>query len=160
VPRRIGAIRRFLAYVGNATRRAPVRGWEHIDFEAKLLWVPRTKNDEPLVLPLPTRVIQILEQLPSRGESEWVFPAVRHHGYIVEPGKAWRRICARARSLRTCEYMIWAVVQRALNHRRIDTTMRYAHVALSPVRQALEPTSQLMAGMENDQDTLGSEPIR
>jgi integrase len=40
--------------------------WEHIDLNARLLRVPKTKNKEPLVLPIPTYVVGVLEGLPSR----------------------------------------------------------------------------------------------
>jgi integrase len=102
----------------------------------------------------------MLEALPSQDKSEWVFPGEGASGHIVEPAKAWLRIRkhagvpdVRIRDLRHT-LASWLVAQgfnlllvaRVLNHTQAATTARYAHLALEPVRAALDQTAALMTG--------------
>jgi integrase len=139
--------------------------WADIDFNARTWLIPQTKDGESHLLPLPAPVIAILAGLPSRGNSEWTFPGTGASGHLVEPKKAWARILehagvegARIHDLRHT-LASWLVAQgfnlplvgRALNHTQAATTARYAHLALDPVRAALEQTAALM--------TQGAAPI-
>jgi integrase len=92
---------------------------------------------------------------------ESVFPGDGATGHVIEPAKAWQRIRVRARvpdvRIHDLRHTLasWLVAQgfnlplvgRALNHRQTATTARYAHLALEPVRAALEKTATLMAGL-------------
>jgi integrase len=120
------------------------------------------------VLPLPSPAFAILAGLAAGRVPgcEWVFPSrtsASKSGHIVEPGKAWKRIRARAGVLDLRIHDLrhtlasWMVAQgkqnlpvvgKALNHRRIETTQRYAHLDLEPVREALERTTQLMVAAQ------------
>src|SRR3981189_1329674 len=102
----------------------------------------------------------MLYSLPSSGKSDWVFPSTSASGHIVEPAKSWQRIRKRAgvpdvriHDLRhtLASWLVGAgyslpLIGRALNHSQIATTERYAHLALDPVREALERTAALMFG--------------
>jgi integrase len=126
--------------------------WADIDFEQRTLRLPATKAGRSHLLPLPAPAVAMLEALPSRGEREWVFPGNRAAGHIVEPAKAWQRIRARAAvtdvRLHDLRHTLasWLVaagfglplIGRALNHSQIATTERYAHLALDPLRAALD----------------------
>jgi integrase len=137
--------------------------WEHVDLYAKrAIEIPDTKNRDPLILPLPSPAIAILEGLAAEREDgcEWVFPPrTSASGHVVAPGKAWQKIRAHAgvpdvriHDLRhtLASWMVsqgkqnLPIVGKALNHRRMETTQRYAHLDLEPVRQALEQTTLLM----------------
>jgi integrase len=127
------------------------------------LRLPQTKAGRPHLLPLPSPVVEILESLPSRGQSEWVFPSDRTEGPCVEPGKAWQRIRERAgvpdARIHDLRHTLasWLVAQgytlpligRALNHSQTSTTERYAHLALDPVREALERNATLMVAAQS-----------
>jgi integrase len=135
--------------------------WENIDFNSRTWLIPQTKDGEAHLLPLPAPVIAILEGLPSRGNSEWTFPGTGASGHLVEPKKAWTRILERAgvegARIHDLRHTLasWLVSQgfnlpligRALNHTQTATTARYAHLALDPVRAALEQTAALMVGV-------------
>lgn len=132
--------------------------WADIDFAQRTWRIPETKAGNSHLLPLPGPVIAMLEDLPSRGESQWVFPGEGAKGHIVEPAKAWQRIRERAGvadvRIHDLRHTLasWLVAQgfglpligRALNHTQTATTARYAHLALDPVRAALEQTAALM----------------
>lgn len=68
-------------------RRSEIAGlrWEHIGLDAKVLTVPKTKNGEPLVLPLSTPLFELLlARRDDDPEGEWVFPGVGTTGHLVE----------------------------------------------------------------------------
>ncbi len=144
------------------TRRSELLSarWEDFDFEALTWRIPETKAGHPHLLPLPRAVAELLAGLPSRAEGGWLFPGTGATGHIAEPKKAWQRIRARAcvadvriHDLRHT-LASWLVAQahgltligRALNHSQTSTTQRYAHVALDPIREALERNTALMIG--------------
>jgi integrase len=104
--------------------------------------------------------MDIIGSLPSRGQSEWIFPSRNGEGHAVEAAKAWQRIRLRAglpdvrlhdlrRTLGS-----WLAAQghglpligRALNHSSMAATQVYARLDLDPVREALEQNSKLMFG--------------
>ena len=134
--------------------------WADIDLAARTWRIPETKAGTPHLLPLPGPVVEILSGLPSRGVSEFVFPGTGKSGHLEEPAKAWQRIRRRAGVLGVRIHDLrhtlasWMVAQgfnlpligRALNHTQVSTTVRYSHLALDPVRQALEKTASLMIG--------------
>ncbi|MBV8357076.1 MAG: tyrosine-type recombinase/integrase [Deltaproteobacteria bacterium] len=134
--------------------------WEDIDLQQRTMRLPETKAGRPHLLPLPRAAIAILESSPSRTKSGWVFPSESSAGHIVEPAKAWQRIRKRAgvedvriHDLRhtLASWLVGAgynlsLIGRALNHSQIATTERYAHLAMDPVREALERNADLMFG--------------
>jgi integrase len=142
------------------TRRSELLAmrWADIDLDRRTWRIPVTKTGNPHLLPLPAPAVAILIDLPSRGTNEWVFPSDSACGHLVEPGGAWRRIRrdagvadVRVHDLRHT-LASWLVAQgfnlpligRALNHTRTTTTARYAHLAMDPLRAALEQTAALM----------------
>ena len=135
--------------------------WSDIDFNQCTWRIPETKAGNSHLLPLPSPAIAMLEALPSREQSEWVFPSLDSKaGHIVEPAKAWQRIRRRAGvpdvRIHDLRHTLasWLVAQgfnlpligRTLNHSQAATTARYAHLALDPVRAALEQTAALLTG--------------
>lgn len=154
------------------TRRSELLAarWSDIDLEQRVWRIPETKDGEPHLLPLPKPAVALLESLRSRARSEWVFPAQSASGHIVEPAKAWQRIRTRAgvpdvriHDLRhtLASWMVGQgynlpLIGRALNHSQITTTQRYAHLALDPVRSALERTAFLMFGETPPETTTGT----
>jgi len=134
--------------------------WRDVDLVQRTLHLPETKAGRPHLLPLPAPAIAMLEDLPSRGKSDWIFPSKSASNHIVEPAKAWQRIRERAgvpdvriHDLRhtLASWLVGAgyslpLIGRALNHSQAQTTERYAHMALDPVREALERNAQAMFG--------------
>jgi integrase len=67
--------------------------WEHIDLEGRTLTVPRTKNGDPLELPLSTFLHELLlTRCEVDPEAEWVFPGPGATGHIVETKKFYVRV--------------------------------------------------------------------
>ena len=140
--------------------------WADIDF-ARAVWrIPNTKSGRPHLLPLPRPAVQILERLPSRNNSEWLFPGEKTNTSITAPSNAWHRIRRRAGLngdenvpnsavrqhdlRRTLGSWLAAsgyslpLIGRALNHANVSTTAIYARLDLDPVRRALEENATMM----------------
>ena len=137
--------------------------WPELDFSARSWRLPTTKAGRPHLLPLPTPAVEILESLPSRGQSEWVFPSsAARSGHLEEPKKAWQRIRERAKTKdvrihdlrRTLGSWLAAsgyglpMIGRVLNHSQPSATAVYARLDLEPVRRALEANAQAMLEAE------------
>jgi integrase len=134
--------------------------WENVDLKRRTLELPETKSGEPHLLPIPAPAVQILEGLPSRGVSPWVFPARRGEGHVVNPSAIWDRIRTRAGVKdvtihdlrRTLGSWLAAdgyglpLIGKALNHANPASTAIYARLNLDPVRVMLEKNAQLMFG--------------
>jgi integrase len=132
--------------------------WKDIDLAQRTWRIPETKAGNTHLLPLPEPVMEMLIALPSRDQSEWVFPGTGSTGHLTEPKKAWQRIRDRAGvpdvRIHDLRHTLasWLVGQgfslplvgRTLNHTQTATTARYAHLALDSVRAALDQNATLM----------------
>ena len=67
--------------------------WEYIDLDGKILTVPKTKNGDPLELPLSTYLFELLlnrrDQMP---DEDWVFPGEGVTGHLVETKRFYTRV--------------------------------------------------------------------
>ena len=67
--------------------------WEYLDFAARTLEIPLTKNGGPLLLPLSNFLFELFSRRREIvGQSEWVFPGNGASGHIVETKSFLRRI--------------------------------------------------------------------
>lgn len=136
--------------------------WVHLDYTPPVLALPavHTKQRHEHYVPLSSIAVQIIEQLPSRHSSAWLFPSeTSRHGHRVEPKAVWNKIRTsagfpemRVHDLRhavgsalgdagTSAY----VIQKTLGHAQPATTNRYVHPHLAPVHAALEEHSASIA---------------
>jgi integrase len=138
--------------------------WEHVDLDQRIWRIPTSKTGESRLVPLPAPAVDIIEGLPSRGASEWLFPArgATVSGHVESPGAAWRRIRARAgvpdvrvHDLRRTlgSWLAGAgynltLIGKALGHSSINSTAIYARMHLDPVRVALEANAIAMFGVK------------
>lgn len=81
------AILRLLLLTGQRRDEVGEAKWSEIDLEARLWSLPasRTKNKRPHVVPLSPQAMAIIEALPSRGVSEFMFPARFSRNTTKEP---------------------------------------------------------------------------
>jgi integrase len=132
--------------------------WTDVDLDQRTWRLPMTKAGRSHLLPIPAPAVAILEALPSRGQSEWVFPGRGATGHIVEPKTAWMRIRDRAKVpdvrihdlRRTLGSWLAAhgyglpMIGSALGHHSASSTQIYARLALDPVRVMLEANARVM----------------
>lgn len=125
--------------------------WDQIDIKSALWRIPDTKSGEPVVVPLISYAIRLLESIPK--ESEWVFPNSRSKsGHIEDPKKAWKRILQRAgisnlrihdirRTMGSWEALTGAsipIIGKSLGHKSTGATQVYARLTNDPVRISME----------------------
>lgn len=158
------ALRQFSLASGLRMRESLLR-WRQVDFSSGMI-VAAGKGDQPARLPMTERMREILES--RRGHhAEWVFTYSARRAAKGPPNQArgarypvtlsglksqWRRRKARA----GIEDFRWhdnrhtfatallratgnlKLVQRGLNHARIETTAKYAHVLDDELRAGME----------------------
>lgn len=81
---------RFVLFTGLRRQNAAEARWEHVNFEGRLLHVPKPKSQRPFDLPLSDYLIDLLKVQQKDNEtffpnSPWLFPALSKHGHIAEP---------------------------------------------------------------------------
>ena len=70
--------------------------WEQVNLEERALHIPRTKNGDPLDLPLADYLVKLLRARKEQaGRSPWVFPSSGKKGHIVETKKFTARVTER-----------------------------------------------------------------
>jgi integrase len=138
--------------------------WADIDLAARVWRLPATttKAKRSHLVPFPAPAAAILESLPSRGVSEWLFPGDGSTGHLVEVKSAWSRIRERAKVedvtvhdlrrtfgswLAASGYSL-PMIGAALNHRSPTSTSIYARLNLDPVRRMLEANAAAMFGVQ------------
>jgi integrase len=96
--------------------------WSDIDLETRTWRIPETKAGNSHLLPLPGPTVTILSPLPSRGNSDWVFPGDGASGHIVERRKHGSE-CGRALAWPTCGFTTYAIPWQVGSSRK-DSTFR------------------------------------
>lgn len=150
----------FLVALLTGARRANVMSmrWSDVDLKAQTWRIPETKNGTPQTVPLVGPVLEILQDRRKNTSSFFVFPGPGKTGHLVEPKKAWARICqtagikgARIHDLRRTMGSWQAktgaslpVIGKSLNHKSASTTSIYARLDLDPVRTAMEKAAEAM----------------
>ena len=125
--------------------------WDDVDLNAHELRLRDAKTGARIV-PLSPSAVNVLAGLPCSADQEWVIPGRRAGTHMQKVGNAWRLLRLRAdlpdvrlhdlrhsfasRALALGESL--PMIGKLLGHRRIETTMRYAHLARASVHEAAE----------------------
>jgi integrase len=153
------AIIRLLLLTGCRRNEIASAKWQHVDFQRGALLLPDSKTGQKTV-PLGAPALAVFSTLPRDNRSEYVFPAARGTGFNVGVAKVWRVLReeaglkgVRLHDLRHSFASVGVslnqslfIVGKVLGHTRAQTTEKYSHLALDPVRAAAEQTSQRLAG--------------
>ena len=138
--------------------------WEYLDFAARTLEIPITKNGDPLLLPLSNFLFELFSRRREiAGQSEWVFPGSGASGHIVETKSFLLRIVGLssvkftlhdmrrtyisiAESLDISSYAL----KRLLNHRsNDDVTGGYIVMSVDRLRLPVERVAQKILELAN-----------
>jgi integrase len=129
--------------------------WSQVDFEARIITIPRTKNDDPLVMPLNKSALAVLKAVPHTGDR--LFPGV--NGNMVS--MAFRRAVKRAgihdfhfHDLRHT-FASWLrmaghdirTIQKLLGHKDLRMTIRYENLPTEFDREAVEGLDGIIGGL-------------
>ncbi|QES96807.1 site-specific integrase [Orientia tsutsugamushi] len=134
--------------------------WDNIDFERKILHIPKTKNGKAHNIPLTDEAIEILQARKSISTSKWVLPsATSESGHLAHPNNAWKIICEKAsiknfrihdlrRTFASCMGDAGAsqrTISTALNHRNPDSTIPYTIACMELVREYMSKATQIIS---------------
>ena len=134
--------------------------WTDVDLDAGELRLPDAKSG-PRAVQLPPPAVRLLEEMPRRAGSPWVFPGRDRDGRYSAAGLdgAWQAVREAAnledvrihdlrhsfasRALALGETL--PVIGKLLGHNDIETTARYAHLAQDSVHEAAERIAESIA---------------
>lgn len=133
--------------------------WEHVDFRSDVLTIPRSKHGERRHVQMNARVREILRAMPSRLQSEWVYPSkdeTRHRNFMSFRHRYWEPALKKAglKDLRWHDLrhtfasrlvmrgVDLSTVRELMGHKTIQMTQRYAHLAPSHLRAAVDVLCQ------------------
>ena len=144
----------LLVSILTGMRRSEVAGleWEHIDLDGRTLTVTKTKNGDPLILPLSTPLFDILlARRDNSPEARFVFPGVGLTGHLVEMKSFVARVVRTSgvqftlhdlrRTYATVAESLEVThlsIKYLLNHRCTDITGRYVILDVERLRRPAE----------------------
>ena len=158
------------------------RPWRevHLDGGFPYIQVPITKNNDPKVIPLPASAVEELKNLPSFGNSDYLFPSTRTNArtdpsqfkrpYRWDFRKAFVEVCKKAKikdlhihdlrhlgpSILLAQGVPDAVVSKVTGHRSA-ALRRYQHLSESFRMQTVDLIASVLTGSAGDTrtDTVG-----
>jgi len=154
----LGVLRLLILTGARRNEIASLR-WEHVDFERQALRLPDSKTGAKIV-PLGAPALAVLSTISRKKASPWVFPATRGKGHHIGMPRIWRKLRDAARlkdvrihdlrhgfaSIAVAEGSSLYLVGKVLGHTQAETTQRYAHLQLDPVRAVADRTARKIAG--------------
>ena len=140
---------KMLVFTGCRLREIQTLKWDYV--EGNTLTLPDSKTG-PRRIPLSNDAYRVLEQLPRMPGNEFVFAGKIEGRFITDLQKPWRRIRNEAgiedvrlhdlrhtyASVAIMNGISLPILGKLLGHTQIQTTMRYAHLADKPVRDAAD----------------------
>jgi integrase len=145
----------FMLALLTGARRANVQAmrWTEVHLDGAAWRIPHTKNDEPVLIHLPAKAVEILRRRhEENGSSEWVFPTRSATGHLTEPKTAWKRIIERAglhdirmhdlrRTLGSWQAIAGAslaIIGKSLGHKSLKATQVYSRLSMAPVIESVD----------------------
>lgn len=144
--------------------------WEHIDLERRQWYIPHSKSGLARYVPISEALVEVLRQLPSLGQSGYIFPSPqtgRPYSDIFRPWNAARCRAGmpevRLHDLRH-SFASFLVnqghslyeVQKLLGHSQITTTQRYAHLSNERLLEASNDVAKVLesatSGYSNEEE--------
>jgi integrase len=136
--------------------------WWMVDRDARVLRLPDSKTGKK-VIPLAPAAIEVIEgQRRARLEgNDYVFPGVKAEGHLTNLQRPWiniRKVAGltdvRLHDLRhtfashaVMRGLALPLLGKVLGHASSQTTQRYAHFSIDPVRQAAELAAEPLANL-------------
>jgi len=133
--------------------------WADVNFQTRIITIPRSKSGEMRHIPMNDRVVEILRDLPSRMKSEWVFPSctwstpmdgdnftkrifipavqraeIENFRFHDLRHSFASRLVMKGNDLRT--------IQELMGHKEIRMTQRYSHLSPAHTMAAVQTLIQ------------------
>ena len=136
--------------------------WSYIDFQSKVISLPRTKNGEGRHIKMNSKLHETLLGLRNSSLSPYVFPVYPPNEWFSEacekaniPNFTWHCLRHTFASRLVMKGVRIDAVQVLLGHKTITTTMIYAHLAPSDLAEAVE---RLVSPTDTTTSTSPSRP--
>jgi integrase len=143
---------KLLLLTGTRREEALQARWEHVDVATGAWKLIRTKNGRTRYVTLNDKAKQLIESLPSRGHSPWLFPGRDPEKPLNNPRKAFTRVLTAAgidhmrihdlrhsfASLAVNAGASLFTVQELLGHSSPQMTARYAHLQNATLMKATQ----------------------
>jgi len=138
--------------------------WDDVDFVDRTLTITKTKNGEPLTLPLSGFLLDLLEQRATNTVGEYVFPGEGEYGHLIEPRKQMHKVIQQsgvtftlhdlrrtfvtvAESLETSVYAI----KRLVNHKMSqDVTAGYVVMDVERLRVPMQKITDCLLAFSKE----------
>lgn len=148
----------LMLFTGLRRSEASALTWSNIDFVDRTLSIYKTKNGDPLNLPLSDFVYGLLkERHESDGGEGFVFPGSGKHGFMHEPKKSIQKVRAQCGIEFTCQdlrrsYVTYAesldipyyTLKLLINHKVHDVTAGYVVINVERLREPVQRISNFI----------------
>lgn len=145
-------------------RRGNILGlrWSQIDLNNGFMYLPDTKNSEPMQVPITGQLRDLLKKIKQNAKSDWVLQSNKSQsGHLEDPKRPWRDLLTRAgienlrlhdlrRTMGSYQAITGAstnIIGKSLGHKSTSATMVYARLSADPVREAMEKATDRMLGL-------------
>lgn len=133
--------------------------WSDVDLKNGFIYIPDTKNGDPMQIPMTTQTKELLESMKADAESEWVIPSNKSaSGHLEDPKRPWQDLLRRAgiknlrlHDLRRTQGSYQAItgastniIGKSLGHKSTRATMVYARLSADPVRESMQRATDRM----------------
>lgn len=142
-------------------RRGNILGlrWSQIDLNNGFMYLPDTKNSEPMQVPITDQLRDLLEKIKQNAKSDWVLPSGKSKsGHLEDPKRPWQDLLARAgienlrlhdlrRTMGSYQAITGAstnIIGKSLGHKSTSATMVYARLSADPVRESMQKATDKM----------------
>ena len=161
----------LLLFTGLRRNEAASLRWANVDFKDKTFTIQKTKNGDPLVLPMSAFLFGLFERRRKRyGNYEFVFPGPGKHGYLAEPKKGIYKVIAATGIQFTCHdlrrtFLTIAesldissyALKRLVNHRMTSVTEGYIIMDVERLRAPAEKIAEFILEKANGKKTKGDQ---
>ena len=145
--------------------------WEHVDEEGGRLNLPDSKTGKKTVYLNPVAA-QVLRGIPRISRNPYVICGGNNQSHLVNLQKPWRKIRGLAHldkvrlhdlrhnfaSVAANSGLSLLMIGKLLGHSQPQTTARYAHLAIDPVREANQQVGKLISESMTGTQTAAKRP--
>ena len=149
---------RLLMLTGCRRKEILTLRWADVDLASRQFQL-RDAKAGPRAVPLSPSAANVLSDLARTKSSEWVIPGQKPGTHLQDLGSIWRRLRERAglddvrmhdlrHSFASSALALGEslpMIAKLLGHRRLESTIRYAHLARSGVHEAAERVARSLA---------------
>ncbi|MEZ9576484.1 MULTISPECIES: tyrosine-type recombinase/integrase [unclassified Vibrio] len=156
-----GSFIALLFLIGCRESELRLRRWDEVDLDKGTMMIPRTKNGSYHIIYLSEFMLEILMGIPRVTNNPYVFPGNRIGRPIYRPSYSFDMIKKKAGIVNPVEVVLHTArhsvasnlisngadissVQKLLNHRSIESTLRYAKLSEGKQRETSETLSNLI----------------